>query len=357
MPGISLASRLPAPNGYGWNNSDITATWSCSDGLSGVVSPSVSETLATEGTGQSLTGRCNDRAGNSAISPVRDLNLDRTPPVVSSVALPPPNPAGWNNTNVTATFTAADALSGIDGPGTNEVLFSTDGANLNATRSFSDRAGNQTIRTSRAVNLDKTPPTLVFGAPAPPANSSGWNNTNVSMAFTPGDSLSGVQSTSIPSPLVLINEGQAVTGTVTVTDAADNAATFTSPAVRIDKTAPVVACVAAPGDLWPANHKLVPVTVSRTFTDRLSGAGMFIVVGVSSSEPDNGLGDGDTAGDIQGFVDPSVLIGMLRAERSGGRSGRTYTLEYQGFDAAGNMTPCSTTVVVPHDRGPIQARR
>jgi hypothetical protein len=45
---------------------------------------------------------------------------------------------------------------------------------------------------------------------------------------------------------VLTAEGTAVTATITVVDKAGNAATFTSPAVKIDKTPPTVACVPVP---------------------------------------------------------------------------------------------------------------
>ena len=120
-----------------------------------------------------------------------------------------------------------------------------------------------------------------------------------------------------------------------------------------------MACVATPGDLWPANHKLVPVSVGLTVTDALSGrSAAYAVSEARSSEPDDGLGDGDTAGDIQGFVvDASVVRGSLRAERAGGGSGRVYTLGYRGFDLAGNAATCGTTVVVPHDRGTTQAKK
>jgi transcription elongation factor len=34
-PGIVEKSRTPAANAAGWNNGDVTVTWSCSDALSG----------------------------------------------------------------------------------------------------------------------------------------------------------------------------------------------------------------------------------------------------------------------------------------------------------------------------------
>ena len=102
-----------------------------------------------------------------------------------------------------------------------------------------DLAGNITEQPCRDFLVDNGPPTLTFGTPSPAANAAGWNKTNVSIPFTPSDALSGVASTSpAASPLVLSAEGAAVTGSVTVTDVAGNSATFTSPAVNIDKTPP-----------------------------------------------------------------------------------------------------------------------
>jgi len=70
------------------------------------------------------------------------------------------------------------------------------------------------------INIDRTPPTVGFAAPNPPPNASGWNNTNVSLLFSPADSLSGVMSTVESSPLTLATEGSSVKGTVTATDKA-----------------------------------------------------------------------------------------------------------------------------------------
>jgi uncharacterized protein len=68
------------------------------------------------------------------------------------------------------------------------------------------------------------------------------------------------------------------------------------------------------------------------------------LVSVTSNEPDDGLGDGDTPNDIVIVDDTHIL---LRAERSGTGSGRIYTLTWEAMDACGNTTQFSTTVSVP----------
>jgi hypothetical protein len=75
---------------------------------------------------------------------------------------------------------------------------------------------------------------------------------------------------------------------------------------------------------------------------------------VTSSEPDDAPGnaDGDTTGDVQdalvGTADTSIL---LRAERSGGGSGRVYALTYSALDDSGNRSSALGLVGVPHDQG------
>ena len=71
------------------------------------------------------------------------------------------------------------------------------------------------------------------------------------------------------------------------------------------------------------------------------------MTGVSSNEPVNCTGDGDTGPDwtIAGAHGVS-----LRAERAGNGSGRTYTITITAKDAAGNTSTGTTTVAVPHNR-------
>jgi hypothetical protein len=76
-----------------------------------------------------------------------------------------------------------------------------------------------------------------------------------------------------------------------------------------------------------------------------------VLESVTSSEPDNGLGDGNTVNDIQGAALGTQDLGvLLRAERSGKGPGRTYTLTYTATDASDNETSASGQVVVPHSR-------
>jgi hypothetical protein len=115
-----------------------------------------------------------------------------------------------------------------------------------------------------------------------------------------------------------------------------------------DTEPPTISSVtASPNVLWPPNHKMVPVTVTVVASDD-TGVTNCRIISVTSSEPDNGLGDGDTAGDIQITGDLSLL---LRAERSGKGNGRIYTITVECKDEAGNASTGTTTVTVPRDQG------
>jgi probable HAF family extracellular repeat protein len=117
-----------------------------------------------------------------------------------------------------------------------------------------------------------------------------------------------------------------------------------SPAVPVDNMPPVVTGVSATPDvLDPPNHRLVPVAVSVTATDDSGDAPACVVSDVRSNEPDNGLGDGDTAVDIVRIGPLSLL---LRAERSASGTGRIYTISVLCTDDAGNATPGAVTVTV-----------
>jgi hypothetical protein len=82
-PNISFVGQSPAPNAAGWNNSDVTLSWSCTDGLSGPVDATVTKQISSEGINQQATGTCADVAGNEASSTDGDVDLDKTKPTVA----------------------------------------------------------------------------------------------------------------------------------------------------------------------------------------------------------------------------------------------------------------------------------
>lgn len=164
-PTITLESRTPAPNASGWNNTDVTVTWSCSDD-SGVVSPTVSQTVSTEGAGQSATGTCEDTAGNTSSDTVLGINIDKTDPATTFAgASPSPNANGWNNTDVTLTWNCSDDLSGVVSATDSETL-SSEGEHQSATGTCDDKAGNSSSSTDGDVNIDKTKPVPTITTPA-----------------------------------------------------------------------------------------------------------------------------------------------------------------------------------------------
>ncbi|MGH3025264.1 MAG: hypothetical protein ACRDLR_02315, partial [Gaiellaceae bacterium] len=78
----------PAPNGAGWNNSDVTVDWNWTDGGSGIDTSNCTQTSASSGEGAiTLTSTCEDLAGNSASDSVT-VNVDQTAPTLSPSVSP-----------------------------------------------------------------------------------------------------------------------------------------------------------------------------------------------------------------------------------------------------------------------------
>jgi hypothetical protein len=93
---------------------------------------------------------------------------------------------------------------------------------------------------------------------------------------------------------------------------------------------------------------MVPATLRVSASDNCDPSAVCKIVSVSSNEPVNGLGDGDTAPD---WLITGDLTVNLRAERSGKGNGRIYTVTFECTDASGNSATGTTTVAVPHDQG------
>jgi hypothetical protein len=129
-----------------------------------------------------------------------------------------------------------------------------------------------------------------------------------------------------------------------VVDTHGQAAADTTTVEVVDTTPPVVGEVTAtPTELWPPNHKMVPVIVDVAVTD-VCGASSCEIVAVSSDEP--------VAGPKKRHSPDWEITGPLtldlRAERLGSGDGRSYTVTVECSDPTGNSSTATTTVSVPH---------
>jgi len=140
------------------------------------------------------------------------------------------------------------------------------------------------------------------------------------------------------------------TFTLTVGDSTGKTDTDTVDVTVQDTTAPTLRVTLSPDVLWPPDHKMVKIIASIDMVDSCDDKSTVKLVSITSSEPDDGTGDGDTSNDIQGAefgTDDREF--SLRAERQGGGTGRIYAVTYEASDASGNVTETTTDVTVPHN--------
>ena len=218
-----IATASPAPDPSGWNNSSVTVTFDCTNTTAPIATCPPPQTISTEGAGQTVSGTATDVAGNMASASLT-LNIGTKPPTIVPNPAPPPNAAGWNNSNVTVSFACAPGTAPI-ATCPPPITLAMEGANQNVTGTATDAAGNS-VTTSLVLNIDKTPPIISYSvSPAP--NSNGINTTTpVTITFTCSDALSGVAA--CPSPISVTTPGMNQVFTGTASDVAGNTASATA---------------------------------------------------------------------------------------------------------------------------------
>ena len=130
------------------------------DDLSGIdagASDLGDDVLSSEGAGQSATGTPVDLAGDSASATESPINIDLTDPTISSSRSVAPNANGWNNTDVTVSFSCGDDLSAVDTCSADSTL-TGEGAGQTVTGTAVGLAGNSASTIVGPINIDKTAP-------------------------------------------------------------------------------------------------------------------------------------------------------------------------------------------------------
>jgi hypothetical protein len=249
VPPTIEGQQSPAANAFGWNNTPVSVTFSCSDATSGIPSGVVGcagdTLLPNEGAGQSVAGDAKDVAGNTSHTTYSPVNIDLTPPSLTG-APGDPNGAGWYRDDVTVAWTSTDALSGIDSTtDPADSVVTGEGRHRSATASVKDQAGNETTTTVTDLRIDRTGPT-VSGQPTSEPNPSGWFNTSVVVDWTCADpkladGTDGSGVASCPTSSVISGDGigQSVISGAPKDIAGNTGSTSTVEGIDIDGTAPV----------------------------------------------------------------------------------------------------------------------
>ncbi len=142
-----------------WYTSDVDVTWTVTDGESEVTSTTGCDatTIITDTAGVTLT--CEAASAGGTASESVTLKRDATAPEATASRTPAAGANGWNNTDVTVSFSGTDNLSGIASCDADLVLGEGEGQSASGT--CTDNAGNVSAAASATdINVDKTAPVV-----------------------------------------------------------------------------------------------------------------------------------------------------------------------------------------------------
>jgi hypothetical protein len=238
-PPFITGSVAPPANGAGWHKTPATVSWTVTDAQSAITSQTgcAPTTLAVDALSQPLT--CSATSTGGTASSTVTVKLDQVPPAIIAAQAPPANGAGWNNSDVTVSFTCNDSLSGILNC-TAPVVLNSDGVAA-APGTAQDTAGN-TAAASHTVKLDKTPPGITASVPSP--GGLGWYLSPFTITWTCTDALSGVVTATIQQSIT--SGGANQSRTAACTDLAGNSSSHTVSGLNVDLIAP---SLSFPGDI------------------------------------------------------------------------------------------------------------
>jgi hypothetical protein len=223
-------------------------------------SPSLTGSFSTDMRylGLSMAGEWGYNPGETQEAYIDNLEFleegpsDSISPETTAEVSPIPNPAGWNNTDVTITLTASDDDGGS---GVKEIHYQLTGAEeeiipgdsvqiplttegiTTLTYYAVDNSGNIETEKCLEVKLDKTPPQTAYSIDPPPNEEDWINSLPVKVSFTATDHLSGVAFTTEDKT---ITEPGIYPIEYFSTDVAGNIETTKTVTVRVDTTPPTI---------------------------------------------------------------------------------------------------------------------
>jgi hypothetical protein len=167
-PPVIVANIGGTIGNNGWYTSNVSVSWSVTDAESAISSSSgcgaASVTVDTAGT----TFTCQATSAGGSNSQSVTVKRDATKPSLAfGAASPAANGNGWNNTDVSFSYTANDATSGVANASPSTPLtVGGEGAALTASVTVTDNAGNSESFTTTGVSIDRTAPTITLDTPS-----------------------------------------------------------------------------------------------------------------------------------------------------------------------------------------------
>jgi hypothetical protein len=274
----------------GWYTSAVSVRFAATDSLSGPASATQQVTSSGDGSAVTLGSPAfSDTAGNTtaagdATSPAFKIDTQRPNAPTASLS-PLPNGAGWNNGDVVVHF----APAGDNGPSgvascTADRMVTTEGADQTVSGTCTDEAGNESVVTEVAVDLDRTAPTVDSTVTvAGTAGKNGWYTSDVEVTFKASDALSGLHADTAK----VTSSGEGATVEVTSPVFADRAGNTTaagavSKTYKVDKTAPTAPTFnGGPGATYYFGND--PVAPTCSSSDTTSGLASCVVTGGGST--------------------------------------------------------------------------
>jgi len=164
-----LVEFVPVPNQSGWNNTNVTLIFGCSDQAgseeftnSGIASCTDPVTLENEGENQSVAATAVDNSGNTTSTNVV-VNIDKTQPTLSNLS--PDSNIILKTSSVSISGTVNDSLSGISSLTCNSNPATLDASDFNCDINLIEGSNTiEIIASDIAGNINSTSLMLSFQA-------------------------------------------------------------------------------------------------------------------------------------------------------------------------------------------------
>jgi hypothetical protein len=331
----------------GPSGASVNYTVTASDLVSGNATPNCSPASGSAFPFGNTTVNCEARDARNNLS--RDSFVvtvrDSTPPALTLPGDLIREATGPSGASVSFTATASDIVDGSVAVTCSPASGSTFAIATALVQCSSTDAHSNTANGSFSVTVrDTTPPAITVPADIT-AEATSSSGAAVSFTVSATDIVDGNR----PVTCTKASGSTFPLGTTTVdctaSDTRSNSATTSFHVTVRDTIAPTILNIdGTPREvLWPNNHKMQNTTVIVTATDAVDANPHARIVSVTSDQPENDGGDGDTSPD---WLITGDLTVQLRSERSFGLD-RHYTITVEVTDFSGNVSQ-GTLVVEVH---------